>query len=371
MRPSNHTHVAWRWASSAALAFALVVGCVPARAQEPQPAGDPPAGETEDPTTEPVSVAKPDIDAASMPLQQYADPSGRFGFVAPAKWGRLPSATGDEVVFQGDSGDSLRVSVMPLTVDSKLFLSAYVDTYLKVLSQTFTNVKFLGQRELEISFRKATDFVFTAEYQGSPVLCHQLVVLGGDKVLYVTFAGFGSSRTQSEQLFQTSLLTLWLGPGFGGATTAGISDPNAPAFVISIPEGWVDQGAGDGNSHMFRPAGARPTSAYISMRVTKLDPNDAFSAADDSIVATYTELVRRQHPPDGFEIHGTRKIFLGGEPAVRFDYGYISNYGIRRSILTLCVRKGYLVAVSCDAAQQSFGIYERVFEGLVSGFRFK
>ena len=63
------------------------------------------------------------------------------------------------------------------------------------------------------------------------------------------------------------------------------------------------------------PAGARPTSAFISLRVTKLGPNDTFSATDDSIVAAYTELVRGQHPSDGFEIHGTRMMF-GGRPAV-------------------------------------------------------
>jgi hypothetical protein len=370
MRPSNQTHVAWRWASSVVLALAFATGGAPASAQEPSQEPEP-AAPAEDPAAEPVPVAQPDVDATSMPLQQYADPAGRFGFVAPARWGRLPSGTADEVVFQSDGGDSLRVSIEPLRVDARSFLNAYVDTYLKVLAQSFTNVKFLGQRNLEISFRKASDFVFTAEYNGTPVLCHQVVVLGGDKVLYATFAGFGGNRTQSEQLFQTSLLTFWLGPGFGGNTTAGIADPNAPAFVVSIPEGWLDHDDGDGNTYMFRPAGARPTSAYISMRVTKLAPTDAFSPADDAFVTAYSELVRSQHPTDGFEMRQTQKIFLGGEPGVRYDYGYISNYGVRRAILTLCVRKGYVVAISCDAAEQSFGLYERTFEGLVAGFKFK
>ncbi len=314
---------------------------------------------------------KPDIDAGSMLLQQYTDPAGRFGFVAPATWGRLPSPTNDEVVFQNDSGDSIRVSVEPLKVDPKAFANAYVDTYLKVLAQTFTNVKFVGQRNVDINYRKATDYVFTAQYGQSAVTCHQVVLLGGDKVLYVTFAGFGALRAQSEQLFHTSLVSLWLHPTFAGITSATILDPNAPAYVIAIPEGWVDQSSLDGNSHTFRPPGSRPTSPYVGTRVTKLGPELPFSVVDDAFVAKYQEIIRGRYPTDGFEMRQARKIFLGGAQAVRFDYAYISNLGIRRSILLLCIQKGYLLAISCDAPDQSFPMFEQAYEHLVAGFKFK
>jgi hypothetical protein len=336
-----------------------------------QDGGAPPAPAESDPAAQAAPQPQPDADAASMPLQQYTDPAGRFGFVAPAQWGRLPSASADEVTFQSDNGDNIRVSVSALKVDPKAFASAYVDTYMKVLGQAFTDVKYIGQRNVEVSYRKATDYVFSAQYGSSPVTCHQVVLLGADKVLYVTFAGFGGTRAHSEHLFQTALHSLWVSPSFGGATTAGVSDPNAPAYVMAIPEGWMDQGSQDGNSHMFRPAGARPTSAFVSTRVEKIPPGDRLSAVDDAFVAAYAESIRGRHPQNTFELRSTRRIFLGGEHAVRYDYGYVSNYGIRRAILVLCVRKGYLVGISCDSAEQSYGLYEQAFEGLVAGFKFK
>jgi hypothetical protein len=351
------------WLALAPAVFAAPALAAQDAAQTPV-APDPtaPAGATDTP---------PDYDATSMPLQQYNDPEGRFGLVAPVRWGRLPSASRDEVVFQSDDGDNLRVSVAPLKVDPKSFSSAYVDTYLKVLAQTFSDVKYLGEREVTVSFHKATDYVFSATYGNASVICHQVVLLGGDKVLYMTFAGFGRSRSQAEQLFQTALLSLWVGPGFGGATAAGVADPNAPAYVLAIPEGWMDQGEGDANSHVFRPPGARRTSAFVSTRVTKLGPNDALTKVDDAFVATYAATLRDSHPENAFEMKQTRTLFLGGETAVRYDYGYISNYGVRRAILVLCVHKGYVVAISCDSADTSFGRYEPAFESLVTGLKFK
>src|SRR5256885_2231935 len=92
------------------------------------------------------------------PITRIFRMSGRFGFVAPAQWGRLPGSSPDEVAFQDDIGDNIRVSIAPLKVDPKAFLSAYVDAYLKVLSQAFTDVKYIGERDVQVSFRKATDF---------------------------------------------------------------------------------------------------------------------------------------------------------------------------------------------------------------------
>jgi hypothetical protein len=356
------------WVCTAVLPTPLVLAQQDG-ASAPEPAATDP--QTPAPAPEPAAAPPLDIEAASMPLQQYTDPDGRFGFAAPAQWGRLPSTSADEVVFQDDAGNNIRVSVAPLKVDGKAFSGAYVDTYLKVLAQTFSDVKFLGQRTVEISFRKATDYVFSAVYGSSPVTCHQVVLLGGDKVLYVTFAGFGSNRTHAEQLFQTALLSMWVGSGFGGATSASVSDPNAPAYVLAVPEGWIDTGVDDGNSHMFRPPSSRPTSAFVSTRVTKVRADSPFKSVDDGFVAAYAETVRAQHPPNAFEMRQTRKIFLGGEPAVRYDYVYVSDYGIRRAIMILCIRKDYLIGVSCDAADQSFPLYEQAFETLVAGFKFK
>ncbi len=339
-------------------------------------AGQEPA--TQSPETAPAPQEQPatpgpgpEVDAATMLLQQYTDPLGRFGIVAPAHWGRLPSPSPDEVVFESDTGDSMRISVQPLKVDPHAFASAYVDTYLKVLAQTFTNVKFIGQRDVTLNFRVASDFVFSAEYSDAPVTCHQVVLLGGDKVLYITFAAFGRLRSQSETLFATSIQSLWVSAAFGGATTASVTDPNAPSYVLAIPEGWVDQGPGDGTSHMFRPPNARQTAAYISTRVTKLPDTEVHKTVDDGFVAAFGDTVKAQHPEDMFELRQTRKLFLGGEPAVRYDFNYVSNIGIRRALLVLCVRKGYLVGITCDAADQSYAMYDQAFEGLVAGFRFK
>lgn len=353
--------------------LAVWLAVAPAAAQDPQPTTDP-ASSPEAPASDATLTAHGTdsaVDDLVLPLQQYADPSGRFGFAAPSRWGRLASSSPDEVTFESESGDSIRVSVAPLKVDAKAFTSAYVDTYLKVLAQTFTDVKFIGQREVTLSFRKATDYVFSAHAGDTPVSLHQLVLLGTDKVLYITFAGFGQLRTQAEQLYHTTVQSLWVSSAFGGSTATALSDPNAPAYVLAIPEGWVDQGPGDGNSYMFRPPNARPTAAFISTRVAKLQPADPHRAVDDAFVASYTDVLKSQHEEGPFEVRQTRRIFLGGEPAVRYDYTYVSNFGIRRAILVLCVRREYLVGVSCDSAEQSYSMYDQAFESLVSGFKFK
>lgn len=379
MTQSSAVVFALRCALPFGLAVLLIPATVPAHAQEPAPA--PPETATQAPeatptTPPPAAQDRPadnraEFDAATMPLLQYSDPIGRYGFTAPAQWGQLPGPSQDEVVFQSESGDSIRVSISPLQVDAKAFQSAYVDTYLKVLQQSFDHVRYVGARSVEISGRKATDYVFSANFGYSPAVLHQVVLLGNKEVLYITFAGFGLSRIVSEQLFQTALLSFWVSPGFGGAATAGLADPDAPAFVIAVPEGWVDQGGVDGNSHMFRPRGSRPTSAYISTRVTKLDPNSPYASINDAFVTAYADGLKAQHPQGTFEMKAITRIFLGKEAAVRYDYGYISNYGIRRAITVLTVRKGYLVGVTCDAVDQAFSLFNGVFENLVSSLRFK
>lgn len=340
--------------------------------QEPAPAQtEPDSGDEQAAPIELGPPEHPDLDASSEPLVQYSDPAGRFSFVIPALWTRRDGESPDEVAFQSDEGDSIRVSVEPLAVSTKAFESAYVDTYLKVLAQSFTNVKFVGQRPFEINYRKAVDYTFTGLYGTSPVVCHQIVVFCGDKVLYVTFAGFGSNRSHAEQLFTTSLVSFWLSPTFGGPSSVGVGDPNAPPFVIAIPEGWRDEGAPDANTHIFRPLGARRTSAFISTRVAKLEKDSKLQTIDDTFVSTYSETLRKQHPPEAYQLYQTRKIFAGNEVAVRYDYGYVSNYGIRRAILLLSIHDGYIVAVACDAPEQTFVSYQKVFEALVTGFRFK
>ena len=330
-----------------------------------------PLAAAQDPGTgAPTDTDKPDVEAIALPLQQYTDPSGRFGFVVPSQWGRSASESADEIIFQNDRGDSVRVTISPLSVDPKAFANAYVETYLKVLSQSLTDVRFVGQRPIDIGRRKAIDYVFTATYNETPVTCRQVVVIGTTSVLYITFAGFGQLRTQSEQLFQSSLLTFWLNPSFGGPVSVGTADPNAPAYTIAIPEGWTDQGEPDGNSHMFRPPGARPSSAYISTRVTKIAPDSKLATIDDVFVAAYRESLRRQYPENAFEVRLTRKIFIGGAPAVRYDYGYISNFGVRRAIMVLAIRNGYLIGVACDSVEQAYPIYEKSFENLFTSFKF-
>lgn len=331
-----------------------------------------PAASAQDPAVvDPTDTDKPNVEAAVLPLQQYIDPAGRFGFVVPSNWGRAASEGADEIIFQNDRGDSVRVTIAPLTVDPKAFASAYVETYLKVLSQSLNDVRFVGQRPIDLGRQKATDYVFTATFNETPVTCRQVVVVGSTSVLYITFAGFGQLRTQSEQLFQSSLLTLWINPSFGGPVSKGTADPDAPAYTIAIPEGWTDQGDVDGNSHVFRPPGARPTSAFISTRVTKLAKDSTLVSIDDQFVASYTDSLRQQFPEKAFELRQTRKFFLDGAPAVRFDYGYISNYGVRRALLVVAIRNGYLVGLSCDSVEQAHPIYEKTFEGLVTNFKFR
>ena len=155
-----------------------------------------PAASAQDPATgDPTGSDRSNIDAVAVPLQQYSDPAGRFGFVVPSQWGRAASEGTDEIVFQNDRGDSVRVTIAPLTVDPKAFASAYVDTYLKVLSQSLKDVRFVGQRPIELGHQKATDYVFTATFNETPVTCRQVVVVGSTSVLYITFAGFGQLRT--------------------------------------------------------------------------------------------------------------------------------------------------------------------------------
>ena len=55
-----------------------------------------------------------------------------------------------------------------------------------------------------------------------------------------------------------------------GLANVGLTDPNAPAFVLPLPEGWVEDQKPDGNSFIFRPPNSRPMSAFISARVTKI-----------------------------------------------------------------------------------------------------
>lgn len=354
------TEVLWCAGVRAALVVLVVALAAPAmNAQEPV-------------TGVPAEEVRPDVDSVALPLQQYADPQGRFGFVVPSQWGRSASENVDEIIFQNERGDSVRVTVSPMTVSPEAFTKAYVETYLKVLSQSLTDVRFVGQRAIDIGRRKATDYVFTAMFNETPVTCRQVVVIGSTSVLYITFAGFGQLRTQSEQLFQSSLLTFWLTPSFGGGAVAlGTADPNAPAYTIAVPEGWTDQGEPAGNSHMFRPPAARPSSAYISTRVTKLAPDSKLATIDDVFVAAYGESIRKQFPDNAFELRQTRRIFIGGAPAVRYDYGYVSNYGVRRAIMVLAIRNGYLIGVACDSVEQAYPIYEKSFEGLITTFRFQ
>ncbi|MBK6314582.1 MAG: hypothetical protein IPF53_09790 [Blastocatellia bacterium] len=346
---------------AAVAALAVVLAAPVAFAQEPQPGQ---GGDRSDSVTA-------DAEAVALPLQQYTDPAGRFGFVVPSQWGRSASETVDEIIFQNERGDSVRVTIAPLTVDPKAFANAYVDTYLKVLSQSLTDIRFVGQRPIDVGRRKATDYVFTGTFNEAPVTCRQVVVIGSTTVLYITFAGFGQLRTQSEQLFQSSLLTFWISPSFGGPVSIGTADPNAPAYTIAIPEGWTDEGETDGNSHMFRPAGARPSSAYISTRVTKIAPDSKLTEIDDVFIAAYRTALRQQYPENAMEVRLTRKIFIGGAPAVRFDYGYISNFGVRRAIMVLAVRNGYLIGLACDSVEQAYPIYEKSFETLFTTFKFR
>lgn len=354
------TEVVWSAGFRAAIAALVLSFAAPSVAAQEPADGVPSAG-----------PGRPDSDTVALPLQQYADPQGRFGFVVPSQWGRSSSENVDEVLFQNERGDSVRITIAPLTVAPDAFANAYVDTYMKVLSQSLTNVRFVGQRAVDIGRRKATDYVFSATYNETPVTCRQVVVIGTTSVLYITFAAFGQLRTQSEQLFQSSLLTFWITPSFGGPVSVGTADPNAPAYTIAIPEGWTDQGETDGNSHMFRPPSARPSSAYISTRVTKIAPDSKLTTIDEVFVAAYAESLRRQFPENAFEIRQTRKIFVAGAPAVRYDYGYVSNYGVRRAYMLLAIKNGYLIGVVCDSVEQAWPVYEKSFEGLVTTFKFR
>lgn len=320
-------------------------------------------------------VEKPDtrsdLDALAVPLQQYTDPENRFSFVVPANWGRLATSTSDEVTFQGPTGDSMRISIAPMQVDRAAFEKSYVDTYMKVLGQSFEDVKYIGSRTIEINKRPAVDHVFAANYRGALVTCHQVLVFAPERVLYITFAGYGRMRETSEQLFLTSLSTFWINPALASVATTKLADPNAPSFVLAIPEGWVEDQKPDGNSYIFRPPNARATSAFISARVTKIDGSYAFKTVDDDFLAAYAKTLVASFPPETLEMRAVRRVTLGGEPAARYDYAYISNLGVRRGILVMCLRDGYIVGISCDAVEQGYPVYEGAFENLVTGFRFK
>lgn len=350
--------------------LAISSSAAAARAQEeaapPQEAPAP-----EQPADAESKPAASDLDDMSIPLQQYKDPDGRYSFAAPVNWGRLATSSRDEVTFQGPTGDNIRISVAPLAVDKQAFARTYVDDYMKVLAQTFADVKYVGERRIELSRRPAVDHVFTATYRGAPVTCHQVLLLGNDKVLYVTFAGFGRTRAQSEQLFLTALASFWVSPSLGMTSMSGLEDPNAPGFVIAIPEGWVEHEKPNGNSYVFRPPNSRPTSAFVGASVTKAAPGYPFSAVDDAFLAAYAQQIVATHPPETVEMRAMRRVTLGGEPAARYDYVYLSNLGVRRAVVVMCLRNGYIVGVNCDAVEQGYSVYEQAFESLVSSFRFK
>jgi hypothetical protein len=315
-------------------------------------------------------------DASAGPLiasQQYSDPQGRFSFTAPLQWARLGDENPDEVTFQSGSGDSMRVTVAPLKVDPQAFLTAYVDTYLGVLAQSFTEVKYLGQRDLAINNRKAVDFVFSARYGNAPVTCHQVVLIEGDNVLYVTFAGFGRGRDLAEQLFLSSLLTFWINPTFGGKSPAPAAAQNgAPVFTIAIPEGWGEQPNSPSGSRQFRPPGGRATSASITTFTGIPSKESPFAAINEPFVQAYTTRLRNLYGPGLSEIQRTSRTTLDGEPAVRFDYAYVSyDLGARKVALVICLREGYLVGVACEAAESGFAVYEKAFENVFSSFKFK
>jgi hypothetical protein len=315
---------------------------------------------------------KQDDEEFAVPLQQYTDPENRFSFVAPANWGRIASDSSEEVTFQGPSGDNIRITIAPMEVDRKAFERAYADSYMRVLAQSFTNVKYLGARNIEINKRPAIDHVFSASYNNTPVTCHQVLLFGADKVLYITFAGYGRTRVTSEQLFLTSLASFWVSPTLAAPLISGLADPSAPGFVLPIPEGWVEDKKPDGNSFMFRPPNARPMSAFISARVTKAPADFPHATVDDAFLTDYAKRVTDSHNGGGsFEMRAVRKITLGGAPAARYDFVYLTNLGVRRAVIVMCLRDGYLVGLTCDAVEQGYPLYEQAFESLVSTFRFK
>jgi len=308
------------------------------------------------------------VGSLNLNAQTYVDPQSRFSFTAPLGWGRLPGAGSDEVTFQSDTGDNMRVTVAPLQVTPKAFLDAYVDTYLAVLAQTFTDVKFVGQRQITVGNLKATDHIFTGYFRSSPVLCHQIVVFTSGNVVYITFAGFGANRETAEQFFLSSVLTLSFDSRFIGQASVMLE---GPAFVFPVPEGWTEQSGARDGSRTYRPESGRRTSPLIRVFTHKQGASEA-QVADNAFVQAYTEKIRGMFKPGMSEIQRTTTTRLGDNTAVRYDMTYVSEEGgIRRVILVLTIRDSYLIGISCDAADSGFTIYQTLFENAISGFKFQ
>jgi hypothetical protein len=308
------------------------------------------------------------VGTLSLNPQTFSDPKGRFNFTAPPRWGRLPSANPDEVTFQSDTGDNIRVTIAPLKVEPKAFLDAYVDTYLQVLAQTFTNVKFVGQRPVSVGNRQATDYIFTGHYNMTPVLCHQIIVLTASNVVYITFAGFGANREAAEQFFLSSVLTFWLDPAFVGQATVTLE---GPPFTFPLPDGWTEQSATKDGSRTYRPGVARRMSPLIRV-FTQKQTADLPAELNAAFVQSYAERIRGMFQPGMCEIQRSVASKLGDSTAVRYDLTYVSDEGgLRRAILVLGIRDGYIVGISCDAAESGFLIYHPSFENAIAGFKFQ
>src|SRR5215218_8199964 len=103
-----------RAAAAAALLALLPHAPAGARQQSPAPENDQAPAETgqapADARPNDAQSAADDPFLTSMPLQRFRDAADRFSFAAPAQWGRLASPSPDEVVFQNDVGDNIRVS---------------------------------------------------------------------------------------------------------------------------------------------------------------------------------------------------------------------------------------------------------------------
>jgi hypothetical protein len=303
--------------------------------------------------------------------QVYKDPRGRFGLTAPAGWARLADSSPDEVTFQNNRGDNIRVTISPLKVSMEAFLANYVDTYLEVLAQSFTDVKFLGERTTVVASREASDFTFSAVYGTTPVLCRQVLIFGSDHVLYLTFAGYGSEREIAEQLFHIALLTLWVDPAFGGLSIAKPpSEMGEWPFDLQLPGGWTEYQAPAGGTRIFRPANARPMSAMITTFVNK--PSKGLpETVDDQFVKIYAERVCAYYSPAPCQITKTSRTTLGGAPAVRFDYQFAAETNMRRVALVLAMHKGQVVGVACEAAETAYPTYDKAFETSIASLRFK
>jgi hypothetical protein len=307
------------------------------------------------------------VGSLSLNPQTYSDPQNRFTFTAPQRWGRLPSTSPDEVTFQSDTGDNMRVTVAPLRVSPKAFLDAYVDTYLSVLGQTFTDVKFVGQRPVAVGNRQATDYIFTGYFRSSPVLCHQIIVMTAGHVIYITFAGFGANREAAEQFFLAAALTFWIDPGFAGQASVSLE---GPPFTFPLPDGWTEQSGAQDGSRTYRPGTARSTSPVIRVFTYK-QPAEASAEVNAAFVQAHAERIRGMFKPGMCEIQRSSASKLGESPAVRYDLTYVSDEGgLRRVILVLGIRDGYVVGLSCDAAESGFVIHQPSFENAIVGFKF-